>query len=165
MANEPERKIEELLRAYAQKRREQAGNCFELHPATRRLLQAEVARVFPQKNGAGSWLSFLGLMWVRAGLAVSILLVLGVTVYVMHPWEKQPSQFAAAPTMPSPAPTTVNAPAPVAPAPVEALATESAPLDKALADSEVRVKDAREMTPAAKAPAAPPRSRHHPRGE
>jgi hypothetical protein len=41
---EPERKIEKLLRAYAKKRRAQAGNPLELHPATRRLLQGEIAR-------------------------------------------------------------------------------------------------------------------------
>src|SRR5258707_3387232 len=41
---EPERKIEKLLRAYAKKRRADAGDAFKLHPATRRLLQAEVAR-------------------------------------------------------------------------------------------------------------------------
>ena len=41
---EPERKIEKLLRAYAKKRRADAGDPLELHPAARRLLQGEVAR-------------------------------------------------------------------------------------------------------------------------
>src|SRR5277367_1062159 len=41
---EPERKIEKLLRAYAKKRRADAGDPLKLHPATRRLLQGEVAR-------------------------------------------------------------------------------------------------------------------------
>jgi hypothetical protein len=41
---ESERKIEKLLRAYAKNRRSQAGDPLKLHPATRRLLQAEVAR-------------------------------------------------------------------------------------------------------------------------
>lgn len=41
---EPERKIEKLLRAYAKKRRADAGDPLTLHPATRRLLQGEVAR-------------------------------------------------------------------------------------------------------------------------
>lgn len=41
---EPERKIEKLLRAYAKKRKADAGDAFKLHPATRRLLQGEVAR-------------------------------------------------------------------------------------------------------------------------
>src|ERR1041384_6666000 len=40
---EPEKKIEELLRATARKRREEAG-AFELHPATRKMLLDEAAR-------------------------------------------------------------------------------------------------------------------------
>ena len=42
---EPERDIEKTLRAYAKKRREEAGAPAEMHPATRRLLQGEVARL------------------------------------------------------------------------------------------------------------------------
>lgn len=49
---EPERKIEKLLRACAKKRRADAGQAFKLHPATRRLLQAEVARNTPKPNAA-----------------------------------------------------------------------------------------------------------------
>src|SRR5215469_10345761 len=45
---EPERKIEKWLKAYAKKRRAQAGEPFNLHPATRRLLQSEVARDKPK---------------------------------------------------------------------------------------------------------------------
>jgi hypothetical protein len=41
---EPERKIEKLLRAYAEKRRAEAGDPLKLHPATRRMLQDEVSR-------------------------------------------------------------------------------------------------------------------------
>ena len=45
---QPERKIEKLLRAFAKKRRADAGDSFKLHPATRRLLQGEVARSKPR---------------------------------------------------------------------------------------------------------------------
>ena len=45
---EPERKIEKWLKAYAKKRRTQAGEPFNLHPATRQLLQSEVARDKPK---------------------------------------------------------------------------------------------------------------------
>ena len=45
---EPERKIEKMLRAYAQKRRADAGGPLSPHPATRRLLQAEAARRAPE---------------------------------------------------------------------------------------------------------------------
>lgn len=44
MSNEPQRDIEKELLAYKQRRREQAGAPLELHPATRRMLQGEVAR-------------------------------------------------------------------------------------------------------------------------
>ena len=42
---EPERNIEKLLRAFAKKRRADAGDPLKLHPALRRQLQAEVARL------------------------------------------------------------------------------------------------------------------------
>jgi len=41
---EPERKIEKLLRAYAEKRRAEAGDPLKLHPANRRVLQSEAGR-------------------------------------------------------------------------------------------------------------------------
>lgn len=44
MANESQRDIEKALLAYKQRRGEQAGAPLELHPATRKLLQGEVAR-------------------------------------------------------------------------------------------------------------------------
>ena len=47
---EPERKIEKLLHAYAKKRRSDAGDPLKLHPATRRLLQGEVARRTPKTD-------------------------------------------------------------------------------------------------------------------
>jgi hypothetical protein len=40
---EPERKIEKLLRAYAKKRRAEAGDPLKLHPANRRILLGEAA--------------------------------------------------------------------------------------------------------------------------
>jgi hypothetical protein len=43
-----DRPIEKLLRRYAKKRRDDAGSPVELHPATRRLLQGEVGRLFPK---------------------------------------------------------------------------------------------------------------------
>lgn len=44
---EQERKIEKLLRAYAKKRRGQAGESFKLDPAARRMLQNEISRNAP----------------------------------------------------------------------------------------------------------------------
>jgi hypothetical protein len=58
---EPERKIEKLLRAYAKKRKADAGDAFTLHPATRRRLQAEVDRQFaepPEEESVSLWQLF-----------------------------------------------------------------------------------------------------------
>ncbi len=89
MASDPERPIEKLLRASAEKRREEAGAPFELHPATRRLLQGEVSRQFA-KPAAQTEPSVgrLRLWWPRlawglaggAGLAVLVLLLLPARV-------------------------------------------------------------------------------------
>jgi hypothetical protein len=68
---EPERKIEKLLRAYARKRRAQAGDPLTLHPATWRLLQGEAARNAPKSGEEDEsvslwelfrrqWVAFLG---------------------------------------------------------------------------------------------------------
>src|SRR5260221_9971355 len=56
---EPERDIEKTLEAYAQKRREEAGAPLELHPATRNVLQGEVARSTPRKAARPGFWSFL----------------------------------------------------------------------------------------------------------
>jgi len=55
---EPERKIEKLLRAYARKRRADAGDELKLHPVNRRLLQSEIARRTPSP-GEGSLFSLI----------------------------------------------------------------------------------------------------------
>src|SRR5712664_2452194 len=62
MPDEPNRKMDELLKSYAKKRREDAGAPLELHPATRRLLQSEVARLGPIVGFSVSILAVLGLV-------------------------------------------------------------------------------------------------------
>jgi hypothetical protein len=53
---EPERRIEKLLRAFAKKRREQAGDPIQLHSARRQQLQKEIARR-SEPTGSGGWFS------------------------------------------------------------------------------------------------------------
>lgn len=75
---ESERPIEKLLRACALKRRQEAELPSEPHPATRRLLQGEVARQFgraqAQETPTRKWWSVLvgwpRLAWAGAGVAV-----------------------------------------------------------------------------------------------
>ena len=57
MPPEGPNKVEELLQRYAKERRERGGD-FSLHPATRRLLQGEVAREFARaRRERRNWLS------------------------------------------------------------------------------------------------------------
>ena len=57
---EPERKIEKLLRAFAKKRRADAGDSLKLHPATRRMLQGEAARRAPKAAGGNLFARLFG---------------------------------------------------------------------------------------------------------
>jgi hypothetical protein len=50
MPDEPNRNVEEQLKSWAQKRREEAGAPMELHPATRKLLLDEVTRTYREQN-------------------------------------------------------------------------------------------------------------------
>lgn len=79
-----ERPIEKLLRRYARKRRDESGPPPELHPATRRLLQGEVARRFPQTRPAqraGFW-ALLRARWIYAAACVA---VVGVGAVLLLP--------------------------------------------------------------------------------
>jgi len=72
---EPERKIEKLLRAYARKRRADAGDAFALPPATRRRLQGEIARRQaepPEEDELSLWQLFRQQWAVLAGFALLI---------------------------------------------------------------------------------------------
>lgn len=60
-----ERPIGKLLRRFAKKRREDAGAPLEMHPATRRLLQGEVARQF--RKGGTEKNSFIGRLTALRG--------------------------------------------------------------------------------------------------
>jgi hypothetical protein len=63
-----ERPIEKLLRHYAKKRRADAGERLEMHPATRRLLQGEVARQYPGTRRERYWRASWFSRW-KSGLA------------------------------------------------------------------------------------------------
>lgn len=78
-----ERPIEKLLRRYADKRRAESGAPPELHPATRRLLQGEVARQYPPVRPArpGGFLAVLRARWVYAAVC---LVVVGVGITLLR---------------------------------------------------------------------------------
>jgi len=87
MSNQPEREIEKTLKAYADKRRAEAGAPLELHPATRKMLQGEAARVHPPARGesgssGGFWRS---LRPQTAVASVLVLIALACAVVLLMP--------------------------------------------------------------------------------
>src|SRR5262245_15902987 len=95
MPSEPDKKIEELLRTYARKRREDAGEPLELHPATRRLLQAEAAKLRPPEETPQRTLwSWLVLRWPRVAFAAAIVAVLAIAFWNGMPDRSQSSSPA-----------------------------------------------------------------------
>lgn len=64
---EPERPIEKLLRRYAQQRQKTASKAIHLHPATRRMLQAEVGSNYP-RSVASTW---NWAWWIKRGWAIA----------------------------------------------------------------------------------------------
>ena len=79
-----DRPIEKTLRAFAGKRRDDAGAPLEPHPATRRMLHGEIARQFPRPVAGGARLTQLLASW-RPQLvwAVPVLVVLCVGVWTL----------------------------------------------------------------------------------
>ena len=102
MPQEPEKKIEELLKAYGRKRREDSGAPLEIHPATRKLLQAEVARLHPKPaSRSASWFHSLIQFWPRIAVAISIVIALGVIVWMLGLENRKSAEFAQAARKPA----------------------------------------------------------------
>src|SRR5215472_15291972 len=88
MSTEPQRPIEKLLHDAAQKRREQAGAPFELHPATRRLLQGEVTRQFgdaPSQAESSGFSQKLRQLWPRIAWSFGALTTVGLIAWLVFP--------------------------------------------------------------------------------
>jgi hypothetical protein len=89
---DPERPIEKLLRQAAQARRAQAGEPQEVHPATRRMLQGEVARKFASGKAddrvgapAPEKRSFFDLFMPRLAWGAALVVGLGLAASLMLP--------------------------------------------------------------------------------
>jgi len=96
MPSEPENKMEDLLKSYAAKRRDDAGAPLALHPATRKLLQSAVARQHsPPAKANESWLRRLAGFWPRLAMATSLLVVLGFLAWGLSP-PRDHEEFALA---------------------------------------------------------------------
>ena len=81
--------IEPWLEAYAEKRRQELDEPIELDEATRTLLQGEVSRVYPQKNGVsevaaeGGWSAWW--TWTLAGALGAVAIVASLDLGNSHP--------------------------------------------------------------------------------
>jgi hypothetical protein len=98
MPHEPDKMMEELLRALVRKRRDGSGAAPELHSATRRLLHSEIARVQKRQGGSSAtWWRCFPTLWARVAVATAILAVLGVGSWWMGSGRKRdPMQMAKA---------------------------------------------------------------------
>lgn len=90
MPTEPDNHIDGQLKAWAAARRNESDGPFELHPATRRMLQDEVARTFPEsktKNEEPSseksagWLALLRPRLAFALSVVAAMVVIGIAIW------------------------------------------------------------------------------------
>src|SRR5258707_7336984 len=98
MPSEPDKPIEQVLKNYAEKRRQDAGAPLEMHPATRKLLQGEVAgQRRPAGDGNGSFLNLLMTFWPRFAFAGSAVALLTVVIWLSLPKSEPTRQMARAP--------------------------------------------------------------------
>jgi hypothetical protein len=104
-----ERPVEKLLRRYSKKRRENAGEPLQIHPATRRMLQGEVARRFPRRaasdEGEATTFAQVLKLWRRQlPWALPVLIVLTVGVWVLvGPSKKSSPELSLAKSASAPA--------------------------------------------------------------
>jgi hypothetical protein len=133
---EPERRIEKLLRAFAKKRREQAGDAVELRPAARQQLQKEISRRSYGKSSAGSFFSNLFFAFrPRLAYAVCFLAIAAVGGWLLLPLftGPKPSKLASANSRVVKAVPEENSPR-LAPAPQPAISPPIANEDRSVFD-------------------------------
>jgi hypothetical protein len=82
MPSEPDnRKMEELLKAYGKKRQKDLGAPLELHPATRKMLQAEAAKLQPAApEKSSSFLMILARIWPRVAIGAGAAVLLSLAI-------------------------------------------------------------------------------------
>ena len=90
MSLDQEKPIEKLLRECAKERRDRAGDAWEVHPATRRLWQQEVAQRFkrrpePKASAMLWWLSHKWFKPIGAIAAMVMVLIVGWALFQVLP--------------------------------------------------------------------------------
>src|SRR5262245_4332897 len=93
MPSDPDNKMDELLKSYAKKRQDEAGAPGEIHPATRRLLQAEIAKLRPEPSKPSEWWvpwwQSLLKVYGKLAFAVGLLIVLAIGLRTVMDSAKQ----------------------------------------------------------------------------
>jgi hypothetical protein len=90
MPLDPNQKMHQLLEACARKQRERVEAPLEMHPATRRLLQDEVGRVYRSPRTAFRSLWSLPSFWPGMAVATSLVLLVFATLLLIR-WDSRTS--------------------------------------------------------------------------
>ncbi|MCX7825765.1 MAG: hypothetical protein N2689_09425, partial [Verrucomicrobiae bacterium] len=131
---EPNRRIEELLKAYAEQRRKAAGESLQMSERTRNLLLRAAVRASVARQAAEqtpSWHDRLLNLWPRLAVGVGVAAAVLVVAVMMQSGGKKPRSLAELAEM-EPKVTPIAAIAPV-PEPPPAAAQTSRPKPTALA--------------------------------
>ena len=126
MSLEPNKRIDDLLKRFVKKRREEARADYELHPATRQMLQGEVTRVFP-KNETETKRPLFSALWPRLALAGAFTAMLLVTVMMLNKPQETKLGFELSQN-------TKDVSEPAAPAPAQRKMDDAVALSDASAD-------------------------------
>jgi hypothetical protein len=128
---EPERKIEKWLRAFAKKRREQAGDAMELPASARERLQREISRREAARGG-GFFSSFFAGLRPRLAFAVCFIAVAAISTWLLLPNlnRPKPASLAAISSTPANAPL-ADQPAPEVAPPPTVMPSPAAPSELA----------------------------------
>src|ERR1051325_1468958 len=96
MAEEPiNHKMDELLRSYAKKRRDDAGEPLEMHAVTRKILQDEAAKLRPEPGpGRESFSALLARLMPKLLVAASLSVVVIAAVVLLRTGPREPQQLA-----------------------------------------------------------------------
>lgn len=77
-------RMDELLRSYAKKRREESGAPLELHPATRRILQDEIGRTLRATARPAAKRPLLPLIWPRLAFGAALFAIFLGLIFVFQ---------------------------------------------------------------------------------
>lgn len=143
---EPERQIEKLLRAFAKKRREQAGDAAELRTSMRERLHREISRGTSGKGGGGFFASFFAGFRPRLVFAVCCIAIAVIGVWLLSPilTHPKPATLASADResvnapLPQPAAPPVMTPAPAADEAANAIVEKRADLPESAASKQAQ---------------------------